>query len=104
MTRDFYVNLYTKEPCTAEDWHFLQLSHNNRRWLNREVLPVEIMAAVKEMGALKALGPDIFPPIFFQKFWHIVGDIVVQVVQCMFLKGQVPTHLSKSIICLIPKD
>lgn len=85
-------------------WYFPGLSHSDRRWLNRAVSEVEILVAVNEMGALKAPGPDGFPPLFFQRFWPLVGSKVVVAVQRMFLTGSVPAHLNESIICLIPKE
>lgn len=54
------------KPCAVEEWLFPCLSHSDRCWLNRDVSAVEILATVKEMGALKALGPNGFPPLFFQ--------------------------------------
>ena len=33
----------------------------------------EIIEALNNIGPTKASGPDGFPAIFFQKFWHIVG-------------------------------
>ncbi|KAA3475443.1 reverse transcriptase [Gossypium australe] len=34
----------------------------------------EVKRALKGMGPTKAPGPDGFPAIFFQKYWHIVGS------------------------------
>lgn len=68
MVRDFYKDLYTKEPsvaCTRANWNFPQLSHSDRRWLNRSVSTVEIYEVVKQMGPFKAPGLDGFPPCFF---------------------------------------
>ncbi|GJU11275.1 reverse transcriptase [Tanacetum coccineum] len=44
--------------------------------LEAPVLQVEIDKVVKDLGAHKAPGEDGFPGIFFQKYWHIVGDSV----------------------------
>lgn len=103
LAREFYIKLYTKESCRsckADDWYFKQLSHRDRHWLNWSVGMEEVVESIKHMGALKALGPDGFPPYLFQKYWHIVGNKVTVAVQQMFLRGALPDHLNESIICL----
>lgn len=54
-------------------------------------------------GRDESPGPGWFPPIFFQQFWHIVGDKVVQATQTLFRTGCVPPHMNESLICLIMK-
>lgn len=39
-----------------------------------EFTPEEVKAALDAIGDLKAPGPDGMPPIFFKKYWDIVGD------------------------------
>lgn len=41
----------------------------------------EIQAAIFDMDCSKALGLDLFPRIFFQTFWEIMGKEIVLVVQ-----------------------
>lgn len=75
MVRHFYVNLYFAEPCAPcnpDEWHFPNLNHAERRWLNRRVSPVEVKEAFFQMGAYKAPGPDGILPLFY---WHVVGCI-----------------------------
>lgn len=52
-------------------------------------LPVsehEIHTAIFQMQPLKAPGPDGVHPLFFQKFWHIIGPAVTHFVQGVFMR------------------
>lgn len=63
----------------------------------------EIHKAVFQMGASKALGPDGFPTLFYQKYWHIVKDKIVQA--CLeVLNGKIFVRpFNQTLIILIPK-
>ena len=71
--------------------------------LESPVTSSEILKAVKELGALKAPGKDGFPGLFFQRYWHIVGDSVIMVVKQFFETGIMPPTLNKTLVVLIPK-
>ena len=45
--------------------------------LSSELTADEVRMALFQMGPTKALGPDGMNALFYQKFWHIVGDDVV---------------------------
>ena len=55
------------------------------------------------MGPTKAPGPDGMNAIFYQKFWHIVGDDVVAVVLDFLTTGNMNPDLNYTHIVLIPK-
>ncbi|KAL4302611.1 hypothetical protein GQ457_10G021430 [Hibiscus cannabinus] len=63
----------------------------------------EILAALKEMSPLKASGNDGFPALFYQKYWHIVGQDVTN--YCLsFLNGWSELNaINNTNIILIPK-
>ncbi|KAH1074288.1 hypothetical protein J1N35_026616 [Gossypium stocksii] len=63
----------------------------------------ELVAAVKDMAALKAPGIDGFSAVFFQKYWHIVGAEVANF--CLYiLRGESELgEINKMQIVLIPK-
>ncbi|KAA3465095.1 reverse transcriptase [Gossypium australe] len=63
----------------------------------------EMFSALKEMGPIKALGPDGFPAMFFQKYWHIVGKDVTSFCLGILNNGQNFGHLNSTNIVLIPK-
>ncbi|KAI5311782.1 hypothetical protein L3X38_040955 [Prunus dulcis] len=54
--------------------HRVSVSMNNT--LNADFTYEEVKRALFHMHPTKALVPDEMPPLFFQKFWHIVGNDV----------------------------
>ena len=45
--------------------------------LSSEYTVKEVKVALFQMGPTKAPGPDCINALFYQKFWHVVGDTVV---------------------------
>lgn len=64
----------------------------------------EIREAVFEMGATKARREDGFPTLFYQKYWHIIGDEVASV--CLqILNGNIKvSSLNHTNIVLFRKN
>lgn len=48
------------------------------------------------MEGFKAVGPNVIVPLFYQKFWHLVGDSVVNFVTKAFGKGDFQRRFNKS--------
>ncbi|WOL11200.1 hypothetical protein Cni_G19962 [Canna indica] len=63
----------------------------------------EILQAVMMMYPSKAPGLDGLPPMFYQKYWPIVGQDVVQLVLSILQGGDMPEGFNHTYICLIPK-
>ncbi|XP_074346913.1 uncharacterized protein LOC141685724 [Apium graveolens] len=63
----------------------------------------EVKCALFQMNPDKAPGPDGMTPGFYQKYWHIVGDDVVKLVQNFFSSGRLMEELNNTNIVLIPK-
>ena len=71
--------------------------------LMRPYTKEEVFKALSDMQPCKAPGPDGMHAIFFQKFWHIIGDEVFESV-CKILSGDnFPTKINNTNIALIPK-
>ncbi|KAL0327023.1 UNVERIFIED_CONTAM: LINE-1 retrotransposable element O protein [Sesamum angustifolium] len=63
----------------------------------------EVKKALFQMAPLKSPGPDGMSPIFFQKFWHIVGRDVTVCVLNLLNSHIMPADLNSTHLVLIPK-
>ena len=71
--------------------------------LSRDFTADEIKKAVFQMGATKAPGLDGMNALFYQKFWHIVGNDVMNAVLDFLNDGVMLPDLNHTNIVLIPK-
>ena len=55
------------------------------------------------MHPIKSPGPDGMPPIFFQKYWNIVGQNVSDCILNILSVGVMPLEMNETHIDLIPK-
>lgn len=55
------------------------------------------------MHPIKALGPDGMPPLFYQKYWSVVGEFVMASVLNVLNTGQFPLKLNHTFITLVLK-
>lgn len=63
----------------------------------------EIWAAVRNIGATKAPGPDGFIALFYQKYWRVVKSSVIEMVKSFFATGHMLRQLNHTNLVLIPK-
>ncbi|GMI81993.1 hypothetical protein HRI_001868600 [Hibiscus trionum] len=75
---------------------------NNK--LTRDFDKAEFWEAVKSMQPLKAAGEDGLGALFYQKFWHVLGNDVVEFCTSV-LAGTIPMSVfNHTRIVLIPKN
>ena len=63
----------------------------------------EVAQAINQMHPTKSPGPDSMSPIFYLKYWDLVGSDVINCVLNMLNVGVLPSGLNETYICLIPK-
>lgn len=71
--------------------------------LTAKISKEEVREAIFSINGESAPGPDGMTGIFFQKFWHIVGEAVTVEIQEVFEKGCLPRDWNFTYLCLIPK-
>ena len=71
--------------------------------LLKEFKEEEVWQALMQMHPTKSSGPDGMSPIFFQKYWDVVGPQVVQNVIHTLRTSIMPNGVNDTYICLIPK-
>ncbi|XP_024156142.1 uncharacterized protein LOC112164137 [Rosa chinensis] len=71
--------------------------------LVREFGEEEILQALNQMHPLKAPGPDGFSPIFYQRYWSVVGRDVIAAVRCFMNSEDFLREVNGTYVTLIPK-
>lgn len=71
---------------------------------NSVFLEEEVKAAVFQMKPSTSPKPNGMPPIFFQRFWHIVGNDVTAAVFSFLETGRILQKINFTHITLIPKQ
>ena len=71
--------------------------------LSSEFSAEEVKIALFQMGPTKAPGPDGMNAFFYQRFWHVVGDTVVDVVLDFLNNGHMLPDINHTNIVLTLK-
>lgn len=74
-----------------------------REELSRVFSRKKVYLALQQMHPTKASGLNVMPPLFYQKYWHVMGNLVTDVVLRVLNTGTFPRDFNHTFITLIPK-
>ena len=104
---DYFKNIFTSDCPTNFDASIDAIEECITPEMNKELLKEfkleEVRRALNQMYPTKAPGPDGMPPLFFQKYWDIVGPCVLDCVLQALNSSIMPPRANETYICLIPK-
>jgi len=63
----------------------------------------EIHKAMFSLKPYKALGMDGLHAGFFQQFWNVLGQSVIEEILIVFHSKRIPNYLKQTLVVLIPK-
>lgn len=100
---EYFDNLFQSNNAEWEDVVSCmpsRVTEQDNAALLRPIEDVEVKAALHPD---KSLGPDGMTPAFYQKYWNIVGNNVIQLVRSFFNECKFLNHLTDTNIVLVPK-
>ena len=104
---NYFDNLFHAGTCTQVDDCLSTMEHkvtpDMQQILSSDFTADEIKIAVFQMGPTKAPGPDGMNALFYQKFWHIMSENVVNAVLDYLHYGVMRPNINHTNIVLIPK-
>ncbi|GMI72452.1 hypothetical protein HRI_000914500 [Hibiscus trionum] len=107
MATGFYANLFTSAGSIREESILNGIRTVVDNDMNRMLLlpfrKDELFAALQDMAPLKASGSDGYPALFYQKYWHIVGEEVSNFCLNILNNSGDISCINDANIVLIPK-
>ena len=104
---NFYLQLFTSSnPSGFEvvlDSILQQVTTEMNELLIAEFTSEEIEKALKQMALLKSMSPDGMSPLFYQSYWSLLGEDIVQAILEYLNSSSLLPPLGHSFITLIPK-
>ena len=108
----FYKELYTSTGARPDDQRFdnffnnsalPEISADQRQSCEGLLSKDECLAFLKQMAKGKSPGSDGLPAEFYLAFWEILGQELVESLNCAFECGELTISQRRGIITLLPK-
>ncbi|XP_010474601.1 PREDICTED: uncharacterized protein LOC104754160 [Camelina sativa] len=107
VAEQFFRKLYTSEDVGYKLQMMSEIipliSREMNEYLLTEVTVEEVKRAVFDINPNKCPGPDGMTGFFFQQFWDVIGEDIVNMVKTFFQSGKLEKDINRTNICLIPK-
>lgn len=108
VVTDYFRDLFSGNGSNAAYYDSISgfpplVSDSDNLELTKDFTTEEFKEAIMSMNADKSPGPDGFNPGFFQKFWGIVGNDVVDSCRLWLNTFTFPANLCSTNVVLIPK-
>jgi hypothetical protein len=107
VVTQYYNKLFTSTAGKKLEETIQQVSHRVTSAMNdmllQEFTREEIREALYMMGDLKAPGPDGMPPIFYKRYWDLIGSQVEEEVLQVLNGENIPLGWNDTWVALIPK-
>ena len=107
VASDYFMNIFKVGTCDRME-ECLNAVHRRLiddmlEVLSRPYSSDEVRVALFQIGPTKAPGPDGMNALFYQKFWHIVGNGMTNAVLDFLHSGHMVPAINYTHIVLIPK-
>lgn len=63
----------------------------------------EVILSINSFKPTKAPRPNGLHPLFYQRYWDILGNNIISFYKDIFKSATIPHDLNKTLFCLIPK-
>jgi hypothetical protein len=80
-----------------------KVSQEENEKLVAPITKEEVITALFQMHPDKAPGPNGFNLAFYQHFWDLCGNDIIEATKGWLERGYFPSSLNETSICLIPK-
>lgn len=104
---DYYTKLFTSKGVSdlaaVDEALTARISPEINQALTSIPLDAEIHAAVLDINADKAPGPDGFSAGFYQSFWGVLGEDICRDVRNFLETGKMDKRINETHIFLLPK-
>jgi len=104
--QNFYQNLYKEPENWRPDFNLHEapgITNEEQEWLQRQFEEEEVLNSIKLCASDKALGPDGYPMCFYQCFWEVLKEDIMNTLQHFHSHQVFERSFNATYVALIPK-